>query len=1426
MLQKILSRMRKAIEDYHMIAEGDHIAVGVSGGKDSLVLLTGLVALQRFLPVRFRLTAITLSMGFEGFDRDALVAFYEKLGVAWHIEETRIGEVVFDIRKESNPCALCANMKRGTLHSTAKRLGCNKIAFGHHMDDAIETLMMSLIYEGRLHCFSPVTDLDRTGITLIRPMIYAEEKMIRAVCRKEGITPIPSGCPVDGGTKRESVKRHIVSLKAENPNIRAALFGAIQRGQLNGWKPMGKSSQYKKGHPGEEADMIRGAAHGSDSRIPVPEGDATVAAGDATVAPHDAADAEAITAALLHASVPPEHFHRLLAEQLPMAVTIVRESDAALLYMNRLAERDFRITLDEARNLPIGAGHISSEDIAYLRRRLKEEGVVRNAEIRLSNVDGHFFWGLVSAIRISMGAGVAADPVYLVCISRIDALKDMEERLARSHARQTLMLGMLLQLYHPADLGRSYTNVLGLTGRYLDIDRASLFTYQQDGRLRLRQEWKTLSRNPPSEDTLRLADHRSRLLQQLGAFMHKRNRHHTGLSEEGTDWAAETQVEIPPIRHPWFAQVIRLNDQPVALLLLEDYRPDRVWSEDDRATLDSVGFILTMTHDRRRTELHLQAASRKVQEANLTKSRFLANMSHELRTPLNAILGFMDLLGTTPVTEEQRDYIREAKTASDLLLFLVNDVLDYSKIEAGHLKLETIRFDLRDCVENTILLHAPKAREKGIRLGMHIDPALPETMLGDPLRIAQILGNLVSNAVKFTHEGNILVEVLPDRMPQGADPVQTVSSTGWRFASRQEETFVRPTDDATDDKASTPDASHPARITVLHSLAGDVFPYLSADEIPGQMQLPIPTAQLPNTELVSGTGLGLVIRISDSGIGMSRAVLNRLFKPFMQGDDSISRQYGGTGLGLTITHRLVEMMHGWIAVESHEGRGTSFTCHIPLSTPPADAPSTGEAGRMPAGRGDRVLIATANRMSARILARYLESAGYLTETACSVADATGRLDGSTGWHALFLADDLPDAPTTSLPELLEKLPASADIPLVALSQWIQGGTAADPRFRHRLHLPARYRDVVSAMRSLRQSGESASVPASGIGVPGDPDMPGFMTDPGGAALSGEEPPESLRRLPEKAVSQEEGKSTPTGARRGAPAILLVEDNPTNRVVFVNMLRIYGLSCDEARDGMEAVRMCESRHYDMLFMDCQMPVLDGFSATRLIRKGAINRNARIIALTAHTLAGDRSNCEQAGMDDYIGKPFTMDLLFSCLDKSLQQLGFPLPQAAGRPARQTAAPSADTGVAFPKPSTYEAKPVSGAELMAGGMARPTPAASDAYRSRWSPEHPVQEPINTLIRELGFARQEVEELVVLFVKELSETMTRSIDRRESDTPGDFARLFHRHRGAAGSLQLHRFHKLLEILEQAERDEDDAIRRITTEETVRLLDAYKPSP
>jgi len=236
LLQKVLSRMRKAVTDYDMISHGDRIAVGVSGGKDSQLLLIALSELRKFLPVKFELIGITVALGFESFDVNRLLKFYNSLDVDYHIEDTQISRVVFDVRKEKNPCSLCANMKRGAFYQAAKSLGCNKAAFAHHMDDVIETLIMSLLYEGRIHTFSPVTYLDRRDITLIRPMIYTEEKMVSTCVKVLGLEPIKSGCPVDGNTKRQNVKELITLLMKENRHLKANLFGAVQRSGIKGWK--------------------------------------------------------------------------------------------------------------------------------------------------------------------------------------------------------------------------------------------------------------------------------------------------------------------------------------------------------------------------------------------------------------------------------------------------------------------------------------------------------------------------------------------------------------------------------------------------------------------------------------------------------------------------------------------------------------------------------------------------------------------------------------------------------------------------------------------------------------------------------------------------------------------------------------------------------------------------------------------------------------------------------------------------------------------------------------------------------------------------------------------------------------------------------------------------------------------------------------
>ena len=234
-MQRILSYMRKAIEDYNMIEENDKIAICLSGGKDSITMLHAFKALQRFYPKKFDIIAISINPGFEFFDTKLLQNICDKLEIPLFIENSHAQEIVFEIRKEKNPCSLCANLRRGAINSIARREGCNKIALGHNEDDVLETFLLNLLYTGSIGTFSPVSFMDRSGITLIRPLIYTPEKETKRFIKKNNLLVMPKVCPMDGTSKREDKKQMLFSLKKEIPMVRANLFGAIKR-NLPDWK--------------------------------------------------------------------------------------------------------------------------------------------------------------------------------------------------------------------------------------------------------------------------------------------------------------------------------------------------------------------------------------------------------------------------------------------------------------------------------------------------------------------------------------------------------------------------------------------------------------------------------------------------------------------------------------------------------------------------------------------------------------------------------------------------------------------------------------------------------------------------------------------------------------------------------------------------------------------------------------------------------------------------------------------------------------------------------------------------------------------------------------------------------------------------------------------------------------------------------------
>lgn len=234
-LQQLYSYTRKAIDDYAMIEEGDKIAIGISGGKDSLTLLYALHGLKRFYPKNFTIEAVTVDLGFQNLDIAKVQELCKELMVPYTIVKTEIAQIIFEQRRESNPCSLCAKMRKGALNNKAEELGCNKVAYAHHKDDIIETMMLSLIYEGRFHSFSPYTYLDRMKLTVIRPLMYLYESDIIGFQNKYQLPVVKSPCPMDGNTKREYVKQLIRQLNQENPGVKERFFHAVESGSIKGW---------------------------------------------------------------------------------------------------------------------------------------------------------------------------------------------------------------------------------------------------------------------------------------------------------------------------------------------------------------------------------------------------------------------------------------------------------------------------------------------------------------------------------------------------------------------------------------------------------------------------------------------------------------------------------------------------------------------------------------------------------------------------------------------------------------------------------------------------------------------------------------------------------------------------------------------------------------------------------------------------------------------------------------------------------------------------------------------------------------------------------------------------------------------------------------------------------------------------------------
>ena len=590
---------------------------------------------------------------------------------------------------------------------------------------------------------------------------------------------------------------------------------------------------------------------------------------------------------------------------------------------------------------------------------------------------------------------------------------------------------------------------------------------------------------------------------------------------------------------------------------------------------------------RSQLEQQLRQAKQDAESAVMAKGEFLATMSHEIRTPLNGIVPMLDLLMHNKLPPDQAEMVHTAFLSSQQMLRIVDDILDYSKLEASKLQLESTTFNLRETLESVIQLMERPAQSKGLRLNLQIDPSVRLPVRGDSVRLRQVLSNLISNAVKFTERGSIAL---------------TVRRIGETSAQHQ-----------------------------------------------------------------------LRFEVRDTGIGIAQAAQERLFQAFSQADASTTRLYGGTGLGLAISKRIIDLMGGRIGVESDAGQGSTFWFEIPMLKVQGDIVAAKPAEHT----NGRVLLLTGDQRLRLRLSMLLPNWGLRITAVETTQEALDRIRSALSqgaeWAYTTVIADLASVRSTSvaLQRNLERQAIYGQVRLICL----QGDEPAPEELQQSATIL--HRQAPDADLRMSLLGSADTVPSMSDAA---------VSFDGGYAAAPEPPPPAAPA----AAAPVSSVADPARPMR----VLLVEDNPVNLMVGQRLLSVLGTHCDSATNGEAALLRMSASRYDLVLMDCQMPVMDGYTATRRWREHEAATGVRrlpIVAMTANAMAGDRQKCLDSGMDDYLAKPVTRGELERCLfhwhqissQHSSAETAAP-PAAAATPAAAPPSPTATLEAAANRPA----------------------------------------------------------------------------------------------------------------------------------------------